>query len=165
MWNKMNQNQPNSLPPSYFDNLYSDNIDPWKTEKQDLKTLDVVKEEKKKSKVDVKVKPDEATTRPSAMRSPKTVSAKTASANTGSALQDLEKVDNIVVLRKGWIYKKGKYFFSKWHPKWAVLQQKIPSSSSDSTGSSTSGSAGSSPRASLKGTGLAKLDLYDDRSV
>ena len=28
----MNQNQPNSLPPSYFDNLYSDNIDPWNFE-------------------------------------------------------------------------------------------------------------------------------------
>lgn len=31
----MNQNQPNSLPPSYFDNLYSDNIDPWNFETSD----------------------------------------------------------------------------------------------------------------------------------
>lgn len=28
----MNQNQPNSLPPSYFDKLYSDDPDPWKFE-------------------------------------------------------------------------------------------------------------------------------------
>lgn len=28
----MNPNQPNSLPPSYFDNLYSENIDPWNFE-------------------------------------------------------------------------------------------------------------------------------------
>jgi predicted TPR repeat methyltransferase len=28
----MNQNQPNSLPPSYFDNLYKENIDPWNFE-------------------------------------------------------------------------------------------------------------------------------------
>lgn len=28
----MNQNQPNSLPPCYFDKLYSDDRDPWKFE-------------------------------------------------------------------------------------------------------------------------------------
>lgn len=31
----MNKNQPNSLPPSYFDKLYSENIDPWNFETSD----------------------------------------------------------------------------------------------------------------------------------
>ena len=32
----------------------------------------------------------------------------------------------MVVLKKGWIYKRGDHFFSQWHPKWAILCQEFP---------------------------------------
>jgi hypothetical protein len=51
-----------------------------------------------------------------------------------------------VVLKRGWIYKKGPHFYSSWSPKWAVLGQPYPSTND--------------PLLSC----CAVLDLYEDRS-